>query len=535
MNKRRNKGITLVALVITIIVLLILAGVSISMALGENGVLTRASEAVEKNSEAKAYETIQTAVAASIDTSIVGNGMKLDYDTLVENLRDVGVENLWDIESFPVYAELDGYGFAVQKNGKVDKAGGKRANEDLSALNNDMFYFGKDLVFDGTNYVDTGIKLFSEENRNKNFQIKFKFKDIPPEYNSLDTIINAMYEVSSKSYPGWVFRRSGSTGLQWVFTYSTAVNGLYNIMSLDSNEYNDQPIILARVGNKYYFNTEGFYEEYTEYECEPYDTPVTLGCSLDANQSPYRYCKVTIPMIQIMVTDDASWLDKEEPIYAKLYDNKILTFSKDRNKELPDKSLTTDYGVVVSKYYSTAAQSASSHLKNTPWYNDRAFIEKVVFLDEIKPFVLDSWFYGCRNLRSFENIQNLNTSKVVSMKNLFSGCESLTSLDLSNFNTSHVKYMDNMFANCYSLTELKNNFNLKKVYSAAGIINGSSQIKTEFTITNNFNRLKTAFSGGATADNASVVFNYTADAGSVVDAIIAQKAANQKFTKGVQK
>ncbi len=46
---KKQNGITLVALVITIIVLLILAGVSISLALGNNGVLTRASSAVNAN------------------------------------------------------------------------------------------------------------------------------------------------------------------------------------------------------------------------------------------------------------------------------------------------------------------------------------------------------------------------------------------------------------------------------------------------------------------------------------------------------
>ena len=50
-----QKGITLVALVITIIVLLILAGVSIAMLTGENGILNRAVSAGEttKVSEAK--------------------------------------------------------------------------------------------------------------------------------------------------------------------------------------------------------------------------------------------------------------------------------------------------------------------------------------------------------------------------------------------------------------------------------------------------------------------------------------------------
>lgn len=41
---RQEKGITLIALVITIIVLLILAGVTIAMLTGENGILTRASD-----------------------------------------------------------------------------------------------------------------------------------------------------------------------------------------------------------------------------------------------------------------------------------------------------------------------------------------------------------------------------------------------------------------------------------------------------------------------------------------------------------
>ena len=44
---KNNKGITLIALVITIIVLLILAGVSIAMLTGENGILNQASKAAE--------------------------------------------------------------------------------------------------------------------------------------------------------------------------------------------------------------------------------------------------------------------------------------------------------------------------------------------------------------------------------------------------------------------------------------------------------------------------------------------------------
>ena len=54
--EENNKGITLIALVITIIVLLILAGVSIAMLTGDNGIITQAKEAKEKTEEAKRKE-----------------------------------------------------------------------------------------------------------------------------------------------------------------------------------------------------------------------------------------------------------------------------------------------------------------------------------------------------------------------------------------------------------------------------------------------------------------------------------------------
>ena len=48
----KNKGITLVALVVTIVVLLILAGVSINLVIGQNGLITKAKEAKEKTEHA---------------------------------------------------------------------------------------------------------------------------------------------------------------------------------------------------------------------------------------------------------------------------------------------------------------------------------------------------------------------------------------------------------------------------------------------------------------------------------------------------
>lgn len=60
---RNQKGITLIALVITIIVLLILAGVSIAMLTGQNGILTQANNAQVATREAEIREAIALAVS----------------------------------------------------------------------------------------------------------------------------------------------------------------------------------------------------------------------------------------------------------------------------------------------------------------------------------------------------------------------------------------------------------------------------------------------------------------------------------------
>ena len=60
--KEREKGITLIALVITIIVLLILAAVSIAMLTGENGILKKASTAKERTLEAQYEEELNMCI-----------------------------------------------------------------------------------------------------------------------------------------------------------------------------------------------------------------------------------------------------------------------------------------------------------------------------------------------------------------------------------------------------------------------------------------------------------------------------------------
>ena len=79
-NKRLEKGITLIALVITIIVLLILAGVSIAMLTGENGILKQATNAKNATDKSEFEEQVSLAVMAA-KTNKTGSINTSDLET----------------------------------------------------------------------------------------------------------------------------------------------------------------------------------------------------------------------------------------------------------------------------------------------------------------------------------------------------------------------------------------------------------------------------------------------------------------------
>ena len=92
---KERKGITLIALVITIIVLLILAGVSISMLTGDNGILTQAGKTKEENIKGQEKEQIQLAMQSlKIEKESKNLPILVAPDELQNQLISDGVQNV---------------------------------------------------------------------------------------------------------------------------------------------------------------------------------------------------------------------------------------------------------------------------------------------------------------------------------------------------------------------------------------------------------------------------------------------------------
>ena len=87
-----------------------------------------------------------------------------------------------------------------------------------------------------------------------------------------------------------------------------------------------------------------------------------------------------------------------------------------------------------------------------PWSGD--CLETVVFADRVRPTSTAYWFERCGGLTSVQGIENLDTSRVVSMRMMFDWCFNLPALNVSGFDTSQVTKMGGMFAYCKSLLTL---------------------------------------------------------------------------------
>ena len=111
-----EKGITLVALVITIIILLILAGIGIATLTGDNGLFARAKQAKEKTVEGQLREEIVMAIQY-IQAEELPKGNKVTLETLVDGqleskLKDITAE----LEGNEINGEYKDYEYTIDSN-----------------------------------------------------------------------------------------------------------------------------------------------------------------------------------------------------------------------------------------------------------------------------------------------------------------------------------------------------------------------------------------------------------------------------------
>ena len=138
MKSKEEKGITLIALVVTIIVLIILAGVSINLVFGNLGIVTKAKEAKRMQEQAELNEQIALGeLSNEIDKTINGKGTPTDSPTgmpTIKELRDSGEFMKKETTAIDSDKNL----IKIPKGFKIAEDSGKNVTEGVVIEDNDI-------------------------------------------------------------------------------------------------------------------------------------------------------------------------------------------------------------------------------------------------------------------------------------------------------------------------------------------------------------------------------------------------------------
>lgn len=183
---------------------------------------------------------------------------------------------------------------------------------------------------------------------------------------------------------------------------------------------------------------------------------------LNSSDKMFDGC-LSLPGFDASATDGSKACYRSQDGYFYSLDDNILR----PWAELADGTLTFRYSRMTDLRKDNNEFALNSADANPGWNKLAANIEKVIIepsFSEVRPTTGYKWFAGCKNLTNIEGIENLNTSEMTSMREMFNDCNSLTSIDLSNFDTQNVTDMFSIFYKCYALKSLDlSSFNTQNV------------------------------------------------------------------------
>ena len=242
--KKANKGITLIALVITIIVLLILAGVSIATLTGDNGILAKAQNAKDLTNQKTAEEEVQIEVLGSLDNS--GNINIEDLNSnLISHLTGVkyneeALSKTNKIENLPAVVEYNGYKILISGDTSTSLGDALKPGEEAKETKKYNYTDGVDVATIPEGFAVSEIK--EEQKIANGLVIKNKtdgneFVWIPCTITQYQNAKNAVMK-NKWTHDSYYETNGGSDGSAWSDNYTeedlSNINALYETNGVDN-------------------------------------------------------------------------------------------------------------------------------------------------------------------------------------------------------------------------------------------------------------------------------------------------------------
>lgn len=377
---KKNIGITLIALVITIIVLLILAGVTIQTLTGDNGLITKANEAKISTEEAKLEEEVQLAFVEYEADKHTNSNAKME-----DKLKDIfekihGIGNITVVKSgknYKVNVKDSKTTYRVRYDGKVKKYEEMDPTNVYGKLdeNNEMVYLR---ATETSGYVKFTTRVSNELNNDHIKKVIIE-EPIAPTITNLFELCTNLERIENIEN----LHTENMASMNWMFYNCKKLTEL-DVSRFDTSKVKNLGNMFRECNNLISIDVSGF------------DTSkVTSLSSMFSGCSKLNNIDVT-SFNTGNVVDMSSMFSS----CSALTQIDVSGFDTSKVKNMAD------------MFYSC------SKLKNINIKNfDTSSLENIRYM-----------FAGCQ----IENldISNFDTSKVTKMDNMFKGCTKLKSLNL---------------------------------------------------------------------------------------------------------
>lgn len=196
LKNNNQRGITLIAMIVTIIILLIIAGISARLLLSESGILNKATSAKEETDLASIKEELQLMVGDKI-ADLTSSGKKVTMDEIVNYL----IGKVDSINSDGTNGLYKNYTFYIEPNSLKVIIGEKFTGELVPNID-------EEILLDGTTYISTSIQE-SQILANSSFTIASRVyidKNVQKTIQYMDILGN----------------HTGASGFVWQFNTNTS-------------------------------------------------------------------------------------------------------------------------------------------------------------------------------------------------------------------------------------------------------------------------------------------------------------------------
>ncbi len=469
-KKKENRGITLIALVITIIVMLILVAVTIQVTIS-GGIFKKAREAIIETEIAREKEILNIAsMTAKINNNWILSQEELqnELDSMTGN-TDTKVEDMNDGSFLVVFPSKRAY--EVKDDGSIEYLG-KEGEIDKVAVIADK---ESDLSIKQVQEVEITIKNYNVK-ENKKVTVQYAWNT--DETTAPSVYENAQFEDEEEDDDG--NEEEISISRTTIIDSGDQTTGYYYLW------------IKVKVGNNVVEKIYG------EYYIQEFMTLVNTSQETTAESGFLGNTEVPrgrIKSITIKSTRDGKKADEENcwDVGTKKEGIILAWYEEETGKDgQPCYKVTIgqEGGVVANANSTSLFRNIGSNL------NEEITIEGLENLKTSNVIIMHSMFRESSGLKSLD-VNGLDTSSANNMAFMFYGCSGLTELNLSNLYTNNVERMQSMFCSCKSLKELDLSlFNTSNVINMCQMFSGCEALKTlniENFVTKNVTNMKYMF------------------------------------------